>query len=255
MKPLTKAERALVEQASPDSMLQNRRLRALFYGDFSSGKTDLALRILDSIGFRRCGFFTSDSAWTTAHKYPDIVAKLDRFNFEGTSQIELFIKARAEGIEPYASWDAVLWDTISTSSDVVLDNLTDAHPFNDQIHPESPGWTHYNITTRRIKSAIDTLKATDLHVIYTAHVRYPSAQEKKDSKLLIRPNLPEQSYRAVAQEVQLIGHLFKNRQGGRRMVQVEATNTVTAKTVLSTVPEGTYKSDDLPRLIAEWTNG
>lgn len=255
MKPLTKAEMAAVEQAQPESMFQGRKFRGLLYGDFFSGKTDLALRILDAIGFRRCGFFTSDSSWVTALKYPDIVPRLDRYTFDGTSQVELFIKARSQGMEPYASWDSVLWDTISTSSDIVLDNLTDGHAFNDQIHRDAPSWTHYNITTRRIKSAIDMLKATDLHVIYTSHVRYPSAQEKKDAKLLIRPNLPEQSYRAVAQEVQLIGHVFKNKQGGRRMVQVEATNTVTAKTVLSTVPEGTYKSDDLPKLIAEWTNG
>lgn len=250
---MDKALKEALARAKPAPMDEDVKLRALFYGDFSAGKTDLCLKTFDALGCNRGGFITSDSAWTTALKYPEIADRLDRFTFEGITQVKAFIEARKEGIEPYASWDCFIWDTISTSADIVTGNLVEGKKFNDQIDPDAPSWTHYNLTKRFVRQAVTELSKTDMHILYTTHTRYPTVQDKKEAKLLIRPNMPEETYKIVAQEVQLIGWLHKAKVGGHRVVQTEMTNTVTAKTHIQTIPEGIHRVELIPNMIKEWT--
>lgn len=229
-----------------------RFLRALLYGDFSVGKTDLAVKMLYEIGCRKILAVTSDSAWVTWLKYPEISDCIERVEFVGYSQVQAMMAARAAGMAPYSEYDGMLFDTFSTAHTNVLSSIVDQKTFADQQHPESPGWTTYNVGTTGAKKTISALRRSNLHIVYTAHLREPSETETKANKLQSRANIPEQAYKALAQEVNLIGLLSKERAGGERSIQVDMTNRVAAKNLISTLTQPKYNVNDVPKLIREW---
>jgi hypothetical protein len=231
-----------------------RYLRALFYGDFSSGKTDLAVKTLYEIGCRRILAVTSDSAWVTWLKYPEIAECIERVDFLGYSQVQAMMVARKLGKEPYSLYDGLLFDTFSTAHTNVLGTIVDQKTFDDQKHPEAPGWTTYNIGTTGAKKTIAALRNSGLHIVYTAHLREPSEKEIQSNKLWSRANIPEQTYRALAQEVNLIGMLVKSKVGTDREIQVDMTNRVAAKNLISTLTQPKYHVNEIPSLIKEWVH-
>lgn len=244
-------ERLTVPQKSTEG---TRYLRALFYGDFSVGKTDLGVKCLHAIGCKKILAITSDSAWVTWLKYPEIADTIERVEFEGYSQVRTMMEARAAGIEPYASYDGMLFDTFSTAHTNVLGNIVEQKTFDDQKHPEAPGWTTYNVGTIGAKKVISAIRKSGLHVVYTAHLREPSEQDKTANKLMSRANIPEQTYRAIAQEVNLIGMLSKAKTGSDRTIQVDMTNRVAAKNLLNTLTQPSYNVNQIPDLIREWVH-
>lgn len=227
-----------------------RKLRALLYGDPGTGKTTLAGQLVESKG----AIFTTDSAWVVLLNDVETAEKIDRWPFEGFSQLRAFVEAHNEGIEPYASYDTLIWDTFAKGVDNTLRVLVDAekHP-KEQPHPDVEGWPHYRRAERALIDTIKVLNASDLNIIYTAHVREPSDKDKTNKRFAIRPNGPEACYRAVAQEVQLIGWLYnENRNDPEPKIQVQGTLQETAKSQISTIPQGTYRVSQIPPLIQKW---
>lgn len=245
--------KALDGMAPPVKSTEGTRyLRALLYGDFSVGKTDLAVKMLYEIGCRKILAVTSDSAWVTWLKYPEIAECIERVEFEGYSHVQAMMAARKVGRAPYSEYDGMLFDTFSTAHTNVLSTIVDQKTFADQQHPDSPGWTTYNVGTTGAKKTIAAIRKSELHVVYTAHLREPSDAETKANKLQSRANIPEQVYKAVAQEVNLIGMLSKERVGGERSIQVDMTNRVAAKNLIATLTQPKYNVNDVPKLIREW---
>jgi hypothetical protein len=227
-----------------------RKLRALFYGDPGTGKTSLAGELVESKG----AIFTTDSAWVVLLNKPEVAAKIDRWAFEGFSQLRAFVEAHNEGIEPYASYDTLIWDTYAKGVDNMLRNLVDGKKYpKEQSDPEVEAWPHYRRAERALIDTIKVLNASDLNVIYTAHVRDPKDKDRQNKRFAIRPNGPEACYNAVAQEVQLIGWLYHDdKNNPEPKIQIQGTLQETAKSQISTVLPGTYRVSEIPPLIQKW---
>jgi len=246
----------LEAMGEPSSVWEEQRLvRALFYGDYGAGKTTLAAQIAKVIGGKTC-LITTDSAWTVLHKDPDLAREITRFDFDSFAAIKLMIEAHNEGIEPWASYRTFIWDTFSTSVDRVLRFLVKAKPFpNQQVDPTLEAYPHYRMAANGVKEIVDLFKKSDLNVVYLAHIRFPSESDKEKKKqFAIRPKAPEDAYSVIAQEVQLIGWLYREGREAQRKVQFQGTTQETGKSQISTIPEATYPANQIPELIQKWIN-
>jgi AAA domain-containing protein len=253
------AELEKMAQAESMSSLQEPRFfRGLLYADPGGGKTDLSIKMAHVLTppDQWIQLISSDSAWVTVLKYPDIAARTKKVDFDGFSQVKSIAQAKIEGIPGYENLGTVLWDTVSRSVDRMLRRLVDAKKYpNQQIDPMLEAYPHYRLAERSLSETVELLNKAKMNVIYTAHVREPTEKDKEKGKQYIRPSMPEASFKAVAEEVAFIGWLYKEARGNRRQIQLEGTKTVTAKSQISTIPEGTYNNDDIPAMLENWKNG
>ncbi len=230
---------------------ENRRARFLFYGDPGSYKTTLAAQLVENRGL----LVSTDSAWVVLQGYPELTEKVERIPFEGFSQLRAICIAHTEGIEPYASFDTLILDTVSTMVQLVLRKLVAVRKYPKEQHdPEVEGWPHYRIVERALIDTIEVMNNSDLNIIYLAHVREPndSDKEKVVKKYAIRPNMPEKSFMAVAQEVQLIGWMHRPDVKKPHQVQLQGSVAVTAKSQMATLQDSTYSVHQIPELVAKW---
>lgn len=251
-----KAELEKMAQVESMSSLQEPRyLRALLYGDPGMGKTDLAVKMAHVMTppEQRIIMISSDSAWVTALKYPDIAARIKKYDFDGFSQLKSLALAKIEELPEYTSLGCVIWDTVSRSVDRMLRRLVDAKKYpKQQLDVMLEAYPHYRLAERSLSETVELLNKAQMNVIYTAHVREPTEKDKEKGKSYIRPSMPEASFKVVAEEVAMIGHLYKEAKGNKRQIQVEGTKTVTAKSQISTIPETTYDTDQITTLLEKW---
>lgn len=240
----------LEKMGQPQSIKDsNRRLRAFFYGDPGAGKTTLAAHLIEN----KAAIITADSAWVVLDKHPELSEKIDRYPFTSFAQVRAMAIAHGEGIEPWCTYDTLIWDPVSQAVNLMLRGLVDNRKYPKEQHdPEVEGWPHYRIIERSLIDTVKTLNESDMNIIYTAHIKDPSTADKEKKRFAIRPDLPEASYKAIAREVQLLGWLYKEAKGGQRKIQFEGTLQETAKSQISTIPEKTYQVSEIPDLISKW---
>lgn len=238
----------------PNLADDKRLVRACLYGDFGMGKTTLAGKIAKVIGGPVC-LINTDSAWTVLQKDEELASRITRYKYDSQPQVRMIVQAHMEGIEPFASFRTLIWDTFTTSVDRSLRELVVKKPLpKEQKDPTLEAWGHYRMSANSMKDTVDLLAESDLNVIYTGHVRQPNESDKNQGKFAIRPNSPEANYNVVGQEVNLIGWLFKEKVGGKflRKIQTSGTTTETAKSQIPTIPESILEQDQIPELIQEW---
>lgn len=251
-----KALEALQALCQPMSLENEKRLlRLLFYGDPGTGKTSLIFEIIKRLGGNTC-LLTTDSAWTVLYqdKFKDLLPTIQRYPFAGFAQVRSIVEARKEGIEPYASFDHLVLDTVSTSVDSVMrklvDTVKDPKVKAQQPHDLVEGWPHYRITERALRDTVNELNRTDMNIFYAAHIREPNENDKAKKRFAIRPNMPQASYNVVAQEVSLIGWLHVEK--GKHLIQTQPTLTETAKSQIATIPQSILLADEIPDLVQKW---
>lgn len=238
----------------------DKLLRKLIYGDFGAGKTTLAAQIAYVLGDEpsSTALLTTDSNWIVIQKHPEIAKTIIRFNYEGFKQIQAMVLAHESGIEPYCLFKTLIWDTASTGIDYSLRNLTDATASQFEkhmIHPLVEGRPQYRIIERGLRDTVNILNKSKLNVIYTAHYREPSDNDKEGKvkkQFAIRPNIPESSFKVIAGEVQAIGWIYRESKNGQRKIQYAGTLQETAKSQIPTIPEATYNVEEIPELIKKW---
>jgi hypothetical protein len=227
-------------------------IRAYFYGDPKVGKTDLVARICQELNLRPMWIY-SDSGVSTVRKFPELADRALFQEFDSFKQIRLLAQARDEGYEPFCNYDTLVWDTVSTSTNNMLRVLVDGKKFpKEQIDPTLESWGHYRMAETGMKDTVKVLKQSGLHIFYLAHIRDPTQQDKEKKRFAIRPAGPEATYRIIAQEANLIGWLYKEKDG--RKIQFEGTLQETAGTQIPTIKEQTYKVLEVPELLNKYTN-
>lgn len=231
---------------------EEKLLRAMFYGDFGMGKSTLALMLAQMFGGEVI-WITTDSAWRVIDKYPDIKPMVRRIPYQSFSQVRAIAMAADEGHPKYSEVRTIIWDSVARGVDQTLRALVDGKKYPKvQDDPDVEAWPHYRRAERALGETVSFLNKSNLNIIYTAHTRFPSDKDKEQQKFAIRPNLPEASYKVVAEEVSLIGWLHRDAVGSKRMIQTAGTKTVTAKSQIATVDETIMETSKIPALIQQW---
>lgn len=248
----------LNRMAAPISLINvEKKFRGMLYSDPGGGKTTLAGKIAMALGGDIC-LLSTDSAWTVLLNDPETAENVTKIDYDGLSQVRAIAQANIEGIEPYCSYKTLLWDTTSTGCNITLRKLVASKKLDDkhQIDPTVEGWPHYRMLECAVRDTVQILNKSNLHVIYTAHLRDPNDNDRAKKRFAIRPAMPEGSYKAIAQEVQLIGWLYQEKAGTKkRKIQLEGTLQETAKSQIPTIPQGTYDVDEIPELVKKWVLG
>jgi hypothetical protein len=247
--------KALAEITTPVQMSDlDFKARPFLYGDPGAGKTDLAIKMANLLGERVCLAYT-DSNWTTILKYPDAVKKTTKFPVGGLSTITTFLDCRDAGIEPYAGVDVLIWDTTSTTVQLGLRNLVGARKFpKDQYAPDLEGRPHFRLIELGMIELLNRITKSDLHVIYTAHLRYPTEQDIKSGKISLRPAMPEATYKALAQHCNMVGYMYSTDTTGAYKIQLRGTEQITAKCQIPNIEQKTYDTNQIVPLLDEWIN-
>lgn len=236
---------------SPMNLLNEKKvIRAYFYGDYGVGKTTLLADILKHLD-GDVAYFSTDSGWSSLQRWPEVADRVYRYKWDGLNQVKMMVQAHEEGIDPFSGQQTFVFDTISTAIDITLRRMVDTKKYKDQIDNDAEGRTHYRLLSRYLRETVDVLSKSDLNVIYLSHVREPSEDDKQRRKFNIRPNAPETSFNIIAQEVQLIGWLYRE-ENGQRKIQFAPTNKESAKTQIPTIEEKTYLANEVPELIRKW---
>lgn len=236
---------------------QPKKLRALFYGDPGAGKTTLAAQLIE----KKACLIHADSAWIVVQKYPEIAKNIIPYPFDNFKQVRAIVEAHNEGIEPYASFDTLIWDTVSVSVKLMLRDLVSGKGDKkglkfptQQVHESVEAWPHYNIIEKALMETIKVLNRSDLNIIYTTHIKEPNEQDLKKKKFAIRPDMPEACFKAVAREVQIIGWMHQENKDGPRLMQTIGTLTETAKCQIPTLEQGIHKISEVKNAILRWKN-
>jgi hypothetical protein len=232
-------------------------IRGLLYSDPGQGKTTLAGKILMALGGDIC-LISTDSAWSVLTEDPDTAENITKYDFDGLSQIRTIAEAHMEGIEPFCNFKSLLWDTASTGISVVERKLVALKTYDakHQVDPSVAGWPHYRILEGMVRDTVEILNKTSMHVIYTAHLRDPTENDRAKKRFAIRPKMPEACFNAIAQEVNLLGWLYQEKAGDKkRKIQLEGTLQETAKSQIPTIPQATYNTEEIPDLVKKWALG
>src|SRR5687768_2523238 len=205
-----------------EGMKQRKLLRALIYGDPGAGKTTLAYNMVRERGI----ILHADSAWQVLYKYPELQKKITPVPFEGFSQVRAIAQAHREGIEPWCTYDTLIWDPVSSCVDIVLRNLVELKKktidwVKNQPDPEVEGWPHYRIASRKLLDAVVDVNKSDLNVIYVAHVKEPNEkneQKKIKPSMKLAPDLPAACFKVLHKEVLLLGLAYKEHRNDKRLI-------------------------------------
>lgn len=230
-------------------------LRALLYGDFGLGKTELAGKLVEVLQGRTL-HLTTESTWTTILKNEALVGKLDVVPYKsygkGTTfgHIHDIVSAWGDG----QTYQNLIWDTTGTSIEVAIRHWVKMKQFSDQRDRMVASWTHYGLVRNTLADVIDLLKTTKLNIIYIFHLRTPSEEEQSKGRVLVRASAPEAAYKEVAKECNLVARCFKKRVGGDYLVQTEGTITEAAKSQIPTIPQSTFLQNDLPEMLKKWVS-
>jgi hypothetical protein len=234
-------------------MDEDRKIRALAYGDPGSGKTTMMAKIAAMIG-GRAAIVTTDSAWSVITQHPEANEIFDRYVYTGFAQLRAIAEAHDEGIPPFNEYETLLWDTTSQGVNLTLRGLVDDMPYDpkQQPHPLVEGWPQYRIVERGFTDTIARLNKSGMHILYTAHLREPSEKDRERQRFAIRPDMPGASFKVLAQEVNFLGWLYREHKEDVRKLQCKGSIQQTGKSQIPTVPEGTYLAEEIPRLLEKW---
>lgn len=235
---------------------EKKLLRAMFYGDFGTGKTSLAGQIVKACSGRAMLFYT-DSNWTVLQKDPEAAKLIDVKPFENYTQLRVFAHGATTGVEGFDEYDWLILDTASTAVYEILRVLVKNVKFEDQRHEELESWSHYNLVRAKTLEMIRELNRSNLNIIYLCHDQDPSKQEKEKDVVkhfAARPNMPEKTYNIYAGEVSLIGWLAKEEERGQvaRTVNFQGTLRRAAKSQIPGIEETKYQADEIPELVKKW---
>jgi len=243
---------ALLETMVPmDDERPNAKI--LIYGDSGVGKTVLAA----SAG-NKVLWIDSTDGWVSLMNHPELRAKCHRMKYQGLSQIDTLCDAIDAGVEPFASFDTIVVDELSSIAVMDLDRVLESRSKKQaDKDPNVPTQPDFFANTERMRRAVTRLIQLPMNVILVSHVR--EDKDERTGRTYIRPSFTPKLRTTIKQMCHIVGHLtvmeVVNKDNDTveylRKLQVQPTLSIDAKTRIGGL-DPIIENPDLGKIITEW---
>lgn len=233
-----------------------RFYKGFHYGEYGTTKTVTAGRI------SRTKFLVvaTDNGWTSYDNHPDLVDRFDIVPYDGLSQLTSLAEWSYESDFPY---DLISIDTISQVQEEYLDFLLEEITWSQNFREKSqakrrgaevvevPGRADYHVTRNKMRGPVKALIKAPVDVVFSAHLREPTEDEKNSGKLVRRPTLTQTVYSLIAREASVMALFERNKDQGIQ-IKCETSNKQVAKSRIKTLDNKTVSQDEFVTAIHNW---
>lgn len=247
-------------QSLKDSVVEGpkapRFLKAFLYGEYGTGKTVLA----GKLSRKRFLVVATDNGWSSYDNHSDLVDNFDLVEYNGLSQLREIAEWSKEDDFPY---DLISIDTISQIQEEYLDFLLDEITWSQNFREKSqakargaetvevPGRADYHVTRNKMRGPIKDLIKAPVDVVFSAHLREPTEDEKAKGNFLRRPTLTQTVYSLVAREASIMALMERNKRNEIE-IHCEASNKQVVKSRIGTLDGKTVTPDEFVTHVHNW---
>ena len=236
-----------------------RYYKGLHFGEFGAAKTVTA-------GFiSRSKFLVvaTDNGFTSLDNHKELVDKYDVVMYDGLSQLNEIAAWAHESDFPY---DLVHVDTVSQVQEEYLDFLLEeiswSQKFRESSAPkrrgaetvEVPGRADYHVTRNKMRVPIKNLVKAPVDVVFSAHVREPSDEDKAKGILTRRPTMTQTVYQLMAREASVMALFERTKTNGIQII-CETDKKQVAKSRIKSLDNVTVNVDEFVKRIHAWKDG
>lgn len=251
----TKALEELKSQVR-DGLEMPRYAKVFNYGEYGSAKTVTAGKISRD----RFLVVATDNGWSSLDNHPDLVDKFDVVPYSGLSQLRTIAEWSYESDFPY---DLVHLDTVSQMQEEYLDFLLEeiswSQNFREKSQPkrkgaeilEVPGRADYHVTRNKMRGPIKALIKAPVDVVFSAHLREPTEDEKTKGIFVRRPTLTQTVYSLIAREASVMAFFERTKSNGIQIV-CETDKKQVAKSRIKSLDNKTVTVEEFVSAIHEW---
>jgi hypothetical protein len=247
-------------QALKDSILgpeaRVRYYKGFHYGEYGTTKTVTAGKI------SRVRFLVvaTDNGWTSLDNHDELLDKYDVVPYNGLSQLREIAEWSYEDDFPY---DLVHVDTISQIQEEYLDFLLDEISWSQNFREKSqakrkgaetvevPGRADYHVTRNKMRGPVKELIKAPVDVVFSAHLREPTDDEKSKGILIRRPTLTQTVYSLIAREASVMA-LFERTKDNGIQIKCETDKKQVAKSRIKSLDGKTVNVEQFVKSIHDW---
>jgi hypothetical protein len=233
-----------------------RFYKGFHYGEYGTAKTVTAGKL------SRTKFLVvvTDNGWTSFDNHPDLVDRFDIVPYDGLSQLAALAEWSYEADFPY---DLVHLDTVSQMQEEYLDFLLDEISWSQNFREKSqakrkgaeivevPGRADYHVTRNKMRVPIKALIKAPVDVVFSAHLREPTDDEKQKGILIRRPTLTSTVYSLIAREASVMA-LFERTKEKGISIKCETDKKQVAKSRIKSLDNRTVSVDEFVNSIHAW---
>ena len=209
--------------------------KMMVYGLPGVGKTVFSATAPDPLIVR-----VESTGTLSLNNHPDLAAKVKTFEFVSVFQLETLLNQIVD--LPVEKVHEVFGKTLVIDSfselqkfdlDDIVAKASKADPTRNKYLPTGPD---YNVNTEHMRQIGTLLERIPMHVIVTCHVK--EEKDEATGRLLVRPNLTPKLAGTLAGKFDVVAYMAAKGNGNDlvRTMQVNPSNTVTAKTRIGGIP-------------------
>lgn len=233
-----------------------RFYKGFHYGEYGTAKTVTAGKL------SRTKFLVvvTDNGWTSLDNHPDLVDRFDIVPYDGLSQLTTLAEWSYESDFPY---DLIHLDTVSQMQEEYLDFLLEEISWSQNFREKSqarrkgaevvevPGRADYHVTRNKMRGPIKALVKAPVDVVFSAHLREPTEDEKAKGILVRRPTLTQTVYSLIAREASVMAFFERTKTQGIQIV-CETDKKQVAKSRIKSLDNRTVSVDEFVSAIHDW---
>lgn len=255
----------LAELESQVTPLENATpfFKMLCAGVMGAGKTTNTFRLAQLITppDKDILYIDAVEGWVSLDNHPEwnLKRRVRRIQFEAVSQLSMIAYAIKGGRGTFANVGCVILDEASRMADKVLGNVTAARAARDKDKdPDEPKQPDYLVTKTQFGKIEEVFVSLPCHVFFLSHIR---EDKEKTGGIKIRPAFNPGLGMMMAGDFHIVGFASALEQSVgdktlyQRIVQVNPTQTVDAKTRISFGDTVYVTWDKLIEGVSEWVNG
>lgn len=251
----TDTRKELMSQVTPGGDVQ-RAYKGFHYGEYGTAKTVTA----GKISREKFLVIHTDNGWTSLENHDDLVDRYDLLPYNGLSQLTEVAEWSWESDFPY---DLIHLDTVSQMQEEFLDFLLEEISWSQNFREKSvakrrgaevvevPGRADYHVTRNKMRGPIKSLIKSPIDVVFSAHLREPTEDEKTKGILVRRPTLTQTVYSLIAREASVMALFERNKSGGIQII-CETDRKQVAKSRIKSLDNRTVSVDEFVTAIHNW---